>query len=257
MVLPKNIEITPSLEEIRSGARPEEIQITTHMDGPFGKMENSTVWYTQFDHKVEDFREDIIFQEGWFDTGKSTEVLMPWEVSFSHKVNIRKIGGILFKKKRYAKAFMYGSRSIYDIRGKDRGMMYPKDMLWLFKAEAGGEKLQILLTEEDEGQLWKLMEQLVNQKDLRNMTSQELTPKIARERVLSEVRLGPSKVIDHARENSLRIKYQLYTLLMRMAQGDRIRSIMDGLDSGLRETARLRTPEVWEAFCGDDVPKLW
>ncbi len=254
MVLPKNIEITPSLDMIKSGARPEEIQITTYMDGPFGKMENTTVWATQFDHKVEDFREDIIFQEGWFDTGKSVEVLMPWEVSYSHKVNIRKIGGLLFNKKRYAKAFLYGSRSIYDIWGDNRELVYPKDGLWLFEAKHESEEEQILLIREDEGELWRLMEQLVNNKTLSSMTSKYLSPKQARERIRSK-RLGPSKVIDHARENSLRLKYQLYKLIVDMARGDAVRSIFK--DREMTELAKSWTRKVWDALSDEDIPKVW
>ena len=253
MVLPKNIEITPSLEEIMSGARPEEIQITTYMDGPFGKMENTTVWTTQFDHAVEDFREDILFQEGWFDTGKSVEVLMPWEVSYSHMVNIRKIGKILFNKKRYAKVVLYGSRNIYDIWGEDRKTpVYPGDRLWLFEADDGNK---ILLTEETEGQLWRLMEQLVNQNVLRFVTSEKLTPKLAREKIRGEERLGPTKVIDHARENSLRLRYQLYKLIVDMARGDAVRSIFD--DREMKELAKIWTSKVWEALSDEDIPEVW
>ena len=257
MVLPKNIEITPSLDMIKSGARPEEIQITTYMDGPFGKMENTTVWITQFDHTVEGFREDIIFKEGWFDTGKSTEVLMPWEVSYSHKVNIRKIGALLFKKKRYAKAFLYGSRSIYDIRSFDRSRLYPKDGVWLFVAENGE---QILLAGEDEGKLWRLMEQLINNKELKNITSSHLAPKLARERLRESSpsdlgRLGPSKVIDLARENSLRLKYQLYKLIVDMARGDAVRSIFG--DGEMQELAEIWTPKVWKTLSDEDIPSVW
>jgi hypothetical protein len=257
MVLPKNIEITPSLEEIRSGARPEEIQITTYMDGPFGKMENTTVWTTQFNHHVEAFREDIIFQEGWFDTGKSTEALMPWEVSYSHMVNIRKIGGILFIKKRYAKVFLYGSRSIYDIWGDDGKVIYPGDKIWYFEAkDEKEEEFQVLLTDESEGQLWRLVEQLFNKNVLKDMTSSRLTAKHASERLRQQgVRLGPSRAIDYARENSLRLKYQLYRLIDVVARGDAARSLFK--EREMRELTKIWTPKVWRVLSDENVPEVW
>ncbi|MHA2153532.1 MAG: hypothetical protein ACXAAQ_16305, partial [Candidatus Thorarchaeota archaeon] len=132
----------------------------------------------------------------------------------------------------------------------DGKVMHDRDDVWLLESEG----THVYFAEEKDGNLWRLT-QALGGNEVGEVRMERLSPKLAR--VRTDDRAGPSKIIDFARENSLRIKYQLYTFLMRLARGDRVRSIMDGLDSGLRETARLRTPEVWEVFSGDDVPKLW
>ena len=83
MVLPRNVEVDPSIPDLKSGRvkRPEEVTITTQVSGLFGPMTNTTVWLTQYDHENEAYREDIVFKEGWLITGRKKERVMPWDVA--------------------------------------------------------------------------------------------------------------------------------------------------------------------------------
>ena len=254
MVLPKNIEITPSLEEIKKGARPKEIQITTFMDGPFGRMENTTVWKTQFKHKVKDYREDIVFSEGWFDTGVSEMPLMPWNVSYSHKFNIGKVGQAMFGVKRYGKYRLYGSRDIYYTGEMQMGRKV-RTALHYVSFKVDGNEDGILLAEEKDVELWKLSMSLIEQRNVTDINVREVTPKAARG--LLEEKTGASKAIDKARENSLRLKYQLYRLIVDLARGQAVKRIFQTTDSDTMEQVRRWSKKAWSAVSAEGFPKVW
>ncbi len=251
MVLPNNIEITPSLEEIQKGTRPKEIQITTYMDGPFGRMENTTVWKTQFDHPWEDFREDIVFSQGWFDTRVSEMPLMPWNVSYSHKVHIGKVGKAMFGVKRYGKFRLYGSRDIY-YTGEVVNGRNVRTSLAFVKFQEGGKRKGVLLAEERDVDLWRLSMSVIENREISDIEVEAVTPKNAR-RLLRE-KTGASKTIDKARENSLRLRHQLYRLLSDMARGDKARKLLDTQDEGTKVKEWGR--EAWSAVSDEEVPKL-
>ena len=254
MVLPKNIEITPTLEEIRKGVRPKEITITTYMDGPFGQMENTTVWRTQFDHKVEMFREDIVFKEGWFDAGVTRVPLMPWNVSYSHKLHIGKVGQAMFGVRRYGKYRLYGSRDIYYTGEKDRGVNI-RTRLAFVKFTEGGKRKGVLLGEDRDVDLWKLVMRIIEKRDVSDVEVESVSPKVARG-LLSE-KTGASKTIDKARENSLRLKFQLYKLMVDMEKGKAARDLFDDVDQETMKQVVAWSAASWESVSTEDVPSVW
>ncbi|MCK4567418.1 MAG: hypothetical protein KAU48_08920, partial [Candidatus Thorarchaeota archaeon] len=157
MVLPRNVEVDPSIADLKSGKvkRPEAITITTQVSGLFGPMTNTTVWTTQYDHENEDYREDIVFKEGWLITGKKKERVMPWDVARSHIKTISLVGGALFKRKKYTMHRLYGSRNSY------------VDMIYEVAAEdSEGEEHAVLLGSASDASLWRVLIQVVQKIDL-------------------------------------------------------------------------------------------
>ena len=246
MVLAKNIEVDPSLSDIKSGKvkRLEEIRISTQVSGLFGPMTNTTVWRTQYDHTEMNFREDIVFKEGWLITGKKKERVMPWHTAMSHIRTITKVGGLLFKTKKYTKHRLYGSR---DSHGSP--------IFEVIAQEADGKERWVLLGNEQDATIWHTLTRALQQVEIGPPKVTELKPNVARDKYYPDLSLA--KTIDLARELSLRLRFNFYQAIEDIAQGDRLRAhfmsfMKDDLDS-IKEMTEI----VWRSFSNASVPNVW
>ena len=246
MVLPRNVEVDPSIPDLKSGRvkRPEEITITTQVSGLFGPMTNTTVWSTQYDHENEVYREDIVFKEGWLITGRKKERVMPWHVAGSHIKTISLVGGVLFKRKKYTMHRLYGSRNSY------------VDMIYEVSAEdSKGEDHAVLLASESDASLWRVLMRALHRKDLGVTEVEQLKVKTARNRHHPTFSLA--KTIDLARKNSLRLRFNLFTAIEDISRGEIIRTLFDSLEKNDMDTVKEWTKIVWDTISDTKCPKVW
>ena len=246
MVLPKNVEVDPSIADLKSGKvkRPEKITLTTKVSGLFGPMTNTSVWMTQYEHENEAYREDIVFKEGWLITGKKRDRVMPWNVAGSHIKTISLVGGVLFKRKKYTMHRLYGSRNSY------------VDMIYEVVAEdSKGEEHAVLLGSASDASLWRVLMRTMQKIDLGVSQVEELKVKTARN--MYHPTFSLAKVIDLARKNSLRLRYNLFTAIEDISQGDRLRVHFESLDRNDMSIVKEWTKIVWETISDTKCPKVW
>ncbi|MCK5264765.1 MAG: hypothetical protein KAR03_04090 [Candidatus Thorarchaeota archaeon] len=246
MVLPRNVEVDPSIPDLKSGRvkRPEEVTITTQVRGLFGPMTNTTVWSTQYDHENEVYREDIVFKEGWLITGRKKERVMPWHVAGSHIKTISLVGGVLFKRKKYTMHRLYGSRNSY------------VDMIYEVSAEdSKGEDHAVLLASESDASLWRVLMRALHRIDLGVAEVEQLKVKTARNRHHPTFSLA--KTIDLARKNSLRLRFNLFTAIEDISRGEIIRTLFDSLEKNDMDTVKEWTKIVWDTISDTKCPKVW
>ncbi|MHA1390575.1 MAG: hypothetical protein ACTSR9_19355 [Candidatus Thorarchaeota archaeon] len=246
MVFAKNTVVDPSVSALKSGkvTRPQKITISTEVSGLFGPMTNTTTWLTQYDHEEYLFREDIVFKEGWLITGKKKERVLPWHLAKSHIRTITQVGGILFKRKKYTGHRLYGSRtshgsSVFEVTAKDS-----KDKV--HTAILGAERDAVL---------WRTLTRIMQQVDLDLPEIKEMKAKEAKQEHHPE--LSMAKVIDLARENSLRLKYNLFRIIEDISRADRYRQHFESLEGVDFERVKEWTEIVWETFVDGDCPRIW
>ncbi len=246
MVLAKNIEVDPRLSDIKSGKvkRPEEIRISTQVSGLFGPMTNTTVWNTQYDHSDRLFQEDIVFREGWLITGKKKERVMPWHTAMSHIRTITKVGGLLFKTKKYTKHRLYGSRHSHG-----------SPIFEVIAQEPDGKEKWVLVGSEEDAILWHTLTRALQQVELGPPKVTQLQVKIARDKYYPDLSLA--KTIDLAREISLRLRFNLYQVIEDIAQGDRLRARFMSFEKDDLDSVKDMTETVWRSFSDVSVPKVW
>ncbi|MFQ5884383.1 MAG: hypothetical protein ACE5IO_04710 [Thermoplasmata archaeon] len=231
--------VEPSLNDLTSGKvkNPDVITITTSTFGGIGDekiQKYTTEWRPHYSGAS---KGEVHFDYGEFDTGQRVSMMMPWQVPQRHWVAANKAGGIIFDRKRYKLARLYGSRS------RDSG-----DMLHLATArDESGEEYQELFAHSEDATLWALLSGLIGGEKLTIDSVQEVSPRFARQMYYpSEV---PVKVIDMARENGLRQRYILYLLLEDIERGDTARILVQRIDPADREKWVKR---AWESIAGDE-----
>ena len=246
MVLPKNVEVDPSIADLRSGRakRPEKFTITTQVSGLFGPMTNTTVWLTQYDHENKDYREDIIFKEGWLITGKKKERVMPWHVAGSHIKTISLVGGVLFKRKKYTMHRLYGSRNSYT------------DQVYEAVAkDSDGKEHTVLLENKRDADLWRVLTRVMQNVDLGELEVKEMKVKAARNKHHPAYSLA--KTIDFARENSLRLKHNLFRIIDDIVRADMYRAHFESLETSDLDTVKKWTEIVWDTISNTKCPEVW
>ena len=246
MVLPRNVEVDPSIADLKSGKvkRPEKITLTTQVSGLFGPMVNTTVWMTQYDHENEDYRKDIVFKEGWLITGKEGERIMPWDVAGSHIKTISLVGGVLFKRKKFTMHRLYGSRNSY------------VDMIYEVASEdSDGEEHAVLLGSASDASLWRVLMRTLQKIDLGDIEVVELKVKTARN--MYHPTFSLAKVVDLARKNSLRLRYNLFEAIQDISRGDRLRAHFESLETSDMDTVKEWTKIAWDTISEKECPKVW
>ncbi len=246
MVLPRNVEVDPSIADLRSGRvkHPEKITLTTQVSGLFGPMTNTTVWTTQYDHENEDYRKDIVFKEGWLITRKKRERVMPWDVAGSHIKTISLVGGVLFKRKKYTMHRLYGSRNSY------------VDKIYeVYAEDSKGEGHAVLLASESDASLWRVFMRTMQRIDLGATEVEEMKVKAARNEHRPTFSLA--KTIDLARENSLQLRYNLFKAIEDISRGDMLRAHFESLDNNDMNAVKEWTKIVWETISDTKCPKVW
>ena len=246
MVLPRNVEVDPSIADLKSGKvkRPEKITLTTQVSGLFGPMVNTTVWMTQYDHENEDYRKDIVFKEGWLITGRKKERVMPWHVAGSHIKTISLVGGVLFKRKKFTMHRLYGSRNSY------------VDMIYEVASEdSDGEEHAVLLGSASDASLWRVLMRTLQKIDLGVPKVEELKVKTARN--MYHPTFSLAKVVDLARKNSLRLRNNLFTTIEDISRGDRLRAHFESLDKNDMNTVKEWTKIAWDTISDTKCPKVW
>jgi len=228
MVLPRNIEVDPSIADLKSGKvkQPEEVTLTTQVSGLFGPMTNTTVWSTQYDHEKESYREDIVFKEGWLITEKKKERVMPWNVAGSHIKTISLVGNSYVNM-------------IYEVSAED----------------SKGEEHTVLLASASDASLWRVLMRAVWKIDLGVPEVEEMKVKTARN--IHHPTLSLAKVIDLSRKNSLRLRYNLFTVIEEISRGDRIRAHFSSLEKNDMDTVKEWTKIVWDTISDSKCPKVW
>jgi hypothetical protein len=246
MVLAKNTVVHPSISDLKSGkvTRPQEITISTEVSGLFGPMTNTTAWLTQYDHEKKQYREDLVFKEGWLITGKKKERIMPWDVAASHIRTITRVGSILFKSKKYTRQRLYGSRGsyaspIYEVTAKD----------------STGKAHTVILGAESDALLWRTLTRMMQGTDLGIPETVAMNAKEVQQKHHPDLSLA--KVIDFARENSLRLRYNLFRIIDDIVRGDRYRQHIESLDEYDVEQIKEWTEIVWERFAETECPDVW
>ncbi len=246
MVLAKKVDINPTMFDIKSGkvTRPKEIRISTEVSGLFGPMTNTTVWNTQYDHQEIKFQEDIVFQEGWLITGTKKERVMPWYIAMSHIRTISKVGGLLFKTKKYTKHRLYGSRDSHS-----------STVYEVVAQEPDGTERWVLLGSEHDAALWHTLTRALQEVDLGPLQVTGLQVRIARDKYYPELSLA--KTIDLAREVSLRLRFNLYQVIEDIAQGDRLRARFKSFEGQELQVIKEWTESVWQTFSTTLCPRVW
>jgi hypothetical protein len=207
-------------------------------------MTNTTTWLTQYDHENRHYREDLVFKEGWLITGKKKERVMPWDIAASHIRTITHVGSILFKSKKYTGQRLYGSRgsytsSIYEVTAKD----------------STGKVHTVILGAESDALLWRTLTRMMLGTDLGFPETMPMKAKEAQQKHHPDLSLA--KVIDLARENSLRLRYNLFRTIDDIVRGDRYRQHIESLESYDYEQIKEWTEIVWERFAETECPKVW
>lgn len=246
MVLAKNTVVEPTLSDLKSGkvTRPQEITISTEVSGLFGPMTNTTTWLTQYDHQKWLFREDIVFREGWLITGKKKECVMPWHVAKSHIRTITHVGSILFDRKKYTSHRLYGSRisqssPVFEVTAKD----------------SEGKVHTAILGAKDDAVLWRTLTRVMQKVELGPPEVTEMKAKVAKQKHYPD--LSMARVIDLARENSLRLRYNLFRIIEDISRGDAYRQHFESLERTDFNIVKEWTEIVWDDFSDSKCPNVW
>ncbi|MHA1903662.1 MAG: hypothetical protein ACW977_06820 [Candidatus Thorarchaeota archaeon] len=213
------VEMIPSLAELKSGRVKAPDRIITETTLATGGWTFTTHFVIDYD------REEIYWESGTIDLDVRSIPITPWMMPMSHYKMANKAGGIIFKRKRYAKTKLYGHRSI------DSG-----DKLVIATAVDGnGEEVENIFDSREDMELWILMSrQFKESEHLTLVSSEEVSPRKAKrvffpENLPGEPR-GPSSAIDRSRENGMKELYDLALLLDDVQRGQDAQAILKTLD---------------------------
>jgi len=229
------LEVNPTIQDLQRGLvkRPDLITITTSTFGGVGDakvIRYKTLWRPHYSGKSD---EEIHFEHGEFDTGRQVEIMMPWQVPQRHWVAINKVGGIIFARKRYELARLYGSR----------GFGYSESLYIATAKDRKGKEYRMLFYEEDDAELWTDLSGLFGDSKLKLVETVEVNPRKARD-ILYPTET-PSWTIDKAKENGLRQKYLVYQLLEDVQRAEIAKEV-------LRRLEKKWVRHSWSTIAGDD-----
>ena len=66
-----------------------------------------------------------------------------------------------------------------------------------------------------------------------------------------------AKVIDLARKNSLRLRYNLFTVIEDISRGDILRAHFESLEKNDMNTVKEWTKKVWDTISDTKCPEVW
>ncbi|MGY5875483.1 MAG: hypothetical protein RTU30_07040 [Candidatus Thorarchaeota archaeon] len=237
-----HLMVSPSLAEIKRGARPSEYSITTEATGGFGedrKVVTKTVWQPVYKHENPKFVGDTVYltNKSYRDDGRRMVRLLPDFVPQNYDRMACKIGQYLFNSRRYGRLRYYGSRDIDD-----------GTPIYLMNIVENGKQKKILLSGEDDSELLAFRSRSQGN-EVSIVDTHPIAPRDAPSEI--DLTMTPSKCIDDARRSTLHLNNffadQLEDLLRGRAAEKRLKQISEN------ERSRW-VKQIWSSMGGRGEP---